>query len=57
MMRLPMPNAKEVEEFRLLCEQKFSVKLSRSEALDWATRLLHIFYLTSHEIYSLRQEE
>jgi hypothetical protein len=57
MRRLPVPNGKEVEEFRDLCERKFSVKLSRSEASDWAMRLLHIFYLTSHEIYSLRQEE
>jgi hypothetical protein len=57
MRRLPVPNAKEVEQFRVLCERKFSVKLSRPEAMEWATRLLHIFCLTSHEIYSLRQEE
>jgi hypothetical protein len=57
MDKLPMPNEKEVLEFKLLCEKKFSVKLSQEEAIDWATRLLHIFYLTSHEIYSLRQEE
>jgi len=57
MLRLPVPNAQEVEEFRVLCERRFSVTLSSAEALDWATRLLHLFYLTSHEIYSLRQEE
>lgn len=56
-MMLPVPNAVEVEEFRVLCERQLNEKLSNEESLEWATRFLQFFYLTSHEIYTLRQKE
>lgn len=48
---LPVPNAQEVEEFRVLCKGRIPVTLSCAEALDWAIRLLHLFYLTSYQIF------
>lgn len=56
-MYLPVPNDKEVQRFKLLYKERFSVTLTDAEALDTATRLLQLFYLTSHAIYSLRKEK
>ena len=56
-MKVPVPNEKEILAFQDLYEQKFSEKLSFEEARDAATRLLQLFFLTSHAIYSLRQKE
>ena len=56
-MRLPIPNAKEVSEFQLLYSQRFNVTLTKDEALDTATRLVHLFCLLNDEIHSIRKEK
>lgn len=56
-MRLPMPNAKEVADFQLLYSQSFNVTLTKEEALDTATRLVHLFCLLNDEIHFIRKEK
>ncbi len=56
-MRLPMPNATEVEEFIHLYKEHFGVTLSSDEALDGATRTVQLFCLLNDAIYPLRTQE
>jgi len=56
-MRLPIPNAKEVEEFQRLYKERYGVMLTTDEALDTATRLVHLVCLLNDAIYPLRQKE
>ena len=42
---LPVPSAKEVEAFRVLYAEHFCVQLDFEEALDLATRYLHLFII------------
>lgn len=44
-MRLPVPNGQEVEAFKELCRKEFGVELSDVEALNYANRILHLFYV------------
>ena len=56
-MRLPVPNADEVERFKDLYKRRLNVTLSDEEALDAATRLVQLACLMNNAIYPLRQEE
>lgn len=56
-MPLPMPNAQEVERFKVLYEGKFSVKLSSEEALELTTKALHLYYIKHHAILHLQSKE
>ena len=56
-MRLPIPNASEALEFQALYKVRFAVTLTSEEALDTATRLVHLFCLLNDAIYPLRQKE
>jgi len=52
-MRLPIPNAKEVEEFRRLCKEQYNIDLNDQEAFEEATRLVHLICLLNDAIYPL----
>jgi len=56
-MRLPVPNADEVETFKALYEANFNVSLTSGEAQETATRLVQLVCLLNDAIYPLRQEE
>jgi len=44
-MRLPCPNAKEVAEFKKLWKEVVGQELSDADALEYATRLIHVYVL------------
>lgn len=46
---LPIPNAQEVEQFKQLCFERFSVELSPEEALLVATHYLRMFVVLTRE--------
>jgi len=46
---LPTPNAQEVEEFKRLYAERFSLDLSGEEALMVATHYLHMFVILTEE--------
>jgi len=50
-MWLPTPNQKEVQESKALCKRRMNIELTDDEALDGATRLLHVFILSSEPVY------
>ena len=52
-MRLPVPNAEEVEAFRLLCNEKFSLELTPDEAQHYATKIVQLYYALHYEIHPL----
>jgi hypothetical protein len=56
-MTLPCPNDDDVKAFRALYNAKFSLELSSEEALDVATKALHLYYVKHHAILHLRKEE
>jgi len=56
-MRLPVPNAQEVESFRLLYKRRFGVSLSPEDALEVATRFLQLHFLKYHAIHTILPEE
>ncbi len=56
-MRLPLPNADDVREFRDLYERRFSVTLSSAEAQELATAVVQLHFVKDHAILHLRQEE
>lgn len=56
-MRLPIPNESELIRFQALYAEHFGVTLTTDEALDTATRLVHLFCLLNDAIYPLRKEE
>ena len=51
---LPIPNEREVEEFRKICDEKLSMKLDGREALEAATLVLQISYIRQ---YGLTDEQ
>lgn len=44
---LPVPSIEGVSQFQRLYEQRFGTTLSESEALDLATRYLHLVYFAT----------
>jgi hypothetical protein len=56
-MTLPCPKGDDVEAFRALYNAKVSLELSSEEALEVATKALHLFYVKHHAILHLRKEE
>jgi hypothetical protein len=44
---LPVPSAEGISQFQRLYEQRFGTTLSESEALDLATRYLHLVYFAT----------
>lgn len=44
-MHLPVPNAQEVEAFRRLCNDKFSLELTSEEAQRYATKIVQLHYV------------
>jgi hypothetical protein len=52
-MRLPIPNAEEVEAFRVLCKKKFSLELNPDEALHYATKIVQLFYVRYYGVHPL----
>lgn len=46
---LPIPNAQEVEQFRGLFQERFSVELGPDEALLVATHYLQVFVILTSE--------
>lgn len=56
-MRLPTPNPKQVESFKTLYRREFDVTLSQVEAAEISTQFLQLYYLLTHAVDSIRQEE
>jgi hypothetical protein len=48
-LRLALPNASEVEDFRRLFKKHFEVELSRKDALVVATHYLHMIQILTYE--------
>ncbi len=48
-IRLAVPNSQEVERFRALYNERFSLDLTPDEALFVATKYLHMFQILTHE--------
>lgn len=44
-MWLPNPNEKQVAEFKRICSEELGMELSDEDALDTATRLMHIEFI------------
>jgi hypothetical protein len=56
-MRLPVPNASEVEEFQRLYSAAFNVNLTSGEAQATAMRLVQLVCLLNDAIFPLCKEE
>lgn len=56
-MRLPLPNEKEVEEFKRMYQQEFGVELTDAEALDAAIRLVQLVALLNMDILQNFKDE
>lgn len=52
-MRLPVPSAKEVESFRVLCKRELSLELTHDEAQHYATKIVQLYYALNYEIHPL----
>ena len=57
MMRLPMPNAEEVDEFKVLYKKQTGVELTEQEAREAATILVHLFFIQHYGIHPLCPKE
>ena len=53
-MWLPTPSPKHVEQFKALALAEFGLELTPGEALDVATRLLHIHFILTYAYRPLR---
>ena len=57
-MRLPIPNAAEVDRFIALHEADTGSKIAREDAYDALTRIAQFIYLTEYEpVRALRPQE
>lgn len=56
-MRLPLPNEKEVEQFRVLYQRKTGTVLTPVQAGEAARRVLHFYFLANYAIHSIQPEE
>ena len=53
---LPIPNEREVEEFRKICEEQLGLKLNGQEAFEAATCVLQISYLRQYGLTGEQRE-
>jgi len=49
-MRQPVPNAVEVDEFKLLCSDKFGLKLADDEAQHYGTKIIQLYYVLHYGV-------
>ncbi len=55
-MWLPTPSPKHVQEFKALALAEFGLELTSDQALDAATRLLHIHFILTYAYRPLRSK-